>query len=743
MDPENDIYGLAAQSGVLPAADPGTNYFQDIGPSASAPQQSLDPILGSLTDEDVLAHFVPQTQEGPVTQPSQVDQLQFNAPAPAASTPTKVKVGKDVTTKGYSEAKNQQIARGPGARLDNTIRGIEDRGAAEAEADSALPREAAAAEKTAALGESQAEANYRLAEGKFKGLQAQIFRNYDLQTEKVIAEEQAKAQTAKASYVAALNDFRAARVNPAQLWDNMSGGEQVGMMAAAFVQDFLGAKGIHTSAMATFNKAIDRNIDAQVKAIETKGRAAEGFKALWDMQMAESSSKEEARLRMRGFMLDTMKTAIESNMSQYSAALATAKGQTALAKIDQELVKTINEVNKHQDAVTGQRIQQALTRYGDELQASTAYARIKADKEIAELNRKAAKGPGDPYEGLVFDTTESGNGKPIAQFNADVDPTTKREFLEKQATSSKLIRLSREYQSLLLKNKNQGLLGGTRWQDSDTAKLRNVAYEILNTRIKMQTGAAMSEPEAKRIKTAVPEALFGTQFNVREVVAQTQKHIQDELAITQQAIAHPLHPDDPRRTLANPLTRQGETEFAEAGLVESGKDREEDIEKSIAKGRIKGLEAHTANKVADAPPADVYTDYKRFTDDYGHESFDSSKTAAGSNSTSKQPRNYAQALTGLKRDATFYKHKAEELADRAAELKAKGAPATETEVEAKYYADLYQERVDILRHQAKPVAVGTNPTDRQGLYSIMMLHDLGEDAGGTSTAGEELEPTVR
>lgn len=730
MDPENDIYALAQQHGLV-----GPTLGMD--PSALAPPQEqpsqFSPVTGNLTDEDILAHFVPPSAEGLVTQPSQVE--------PPSPTPSKVKLGAEVTSKGFSEAKNQQIARGPGARLDQRIAGIEERGVAQAAERSALPIEAANQEKAAEQAYGDNEGALIQAQGRYKALEAQIKTNYDQQTETTIAEHQAAAASTKANYVAALNDFRAARVNPAQLWDYSSGGEQVGLMAMAFAKDFLGAKGVNTSAMDTWNKAVDRNIDAQVRAIQTKGDVAQGFKQLWDMQMQESTSVQETRLRMRGFMLDSFKTAVESQLAPYQSALANAKTMAAVAKIDQELVKTINEINKHQDTVTAQRIQQALQRHGDELQASTAYARIKADKEIAELNRKAAKGPGDPYENLIFDTTESGGGRPIAVFNEGVDATTKRDFLDKQATSSKLVQLSREYQSLLMKKGNQGILGGTRWQDTDTAKLRNVAYEILNTRIKMQTGAAMSEPEAKRIKTATPEALFGTQFNIGEVVAQTQKHIQDELSIRQQGIARPLHPADPRTQLANPRVIQGQSEYAEAELIESGADREKDINKSIVEGRIKGLEKHSANKEAKTPPSDVYADYKRFTDDYG---------TGGPNPEHKsdkgdKPRQFAEALTGIKRDALYFKQLAEEKAERVGK-------DPNAEIEAKYYADLYKERVDILRHIAKPVTVGTKPDDRQGLYSIMVLQDMGEDTGSpkedletssSSTAQEEIDPRAR
>lgn len=710
MDRENDIYGLAQQSGILPnpAASP------------SAPPQFLDPNFGTLTDEDLLAHFVPQQFDGPVTQPSQynpAESSQFNSPPPTAQTPSKVKVGAEVTTKGFSGAKNQQIARGPGARLDQQIAGIENRGAAEASAASEFPTSVAAEEKQAALGETEAEKNRLIAEGRYKGMQAQIFRNYDLQTEKVIGEEQGKAQVAKASYVAALNDFRSSRVNPAQLWDNMSGGEHVGMLAAAFVQDFLGAKGIHTSAMATFNKAVDRNIDAQVKAIETKGRVADGFKTLYDMQLQESSSKEEARLRMRGFMLDSFKTAVESHMAQYNSALANAKGLTATAKIDQELVKTVNEINKHQDAVTGQRIQQALTRYGDELQASTAYARIKADREIAEANRKAAKGPTDPYADLVFDTTQSGGGKAVGEFIAGVKPEEKEKYHQLQAGTNNGVALLREYQDGLRKYK-ASVLAGTRFQDTDAAKLKAKLYTYLNSYIKDYGGTAVSKEEAERLKTLTPEELFGTKFNVGAVIGQTQVDLQDKLAVVGNGIIKPLHPADPRRQIINPPIVQGKPEYDEASAVASGEADRVSPEQEHQDDLVKKLEKHSIYEPDENAGARVSADFKRFTKlvpeavhqggnaavlDPAGGIADTEGTPLGytaglakpdraRESADDTPRGYASAFTGL--------------ADQAEKAKKDGDEAT------------YGKDVEILRKWAAG-------DDTAAIYAQMKLHDIG------------------
>lgn len=690
-----------------------------------------DPFFGNMTDDDLLAAAVPgYTAEdstpsasapqdpavSPVISPTQVDH-DLLPPIPVQG---KQKASVSASRSGFSADKNAQVRRGPGGALDRRIANVEAEGDAKQSAMLA-PFDKAREESLDAIhADTKANVDYITAAGHQKHLLAQLQQHYDEQSNQLIMGAQKEAASKKADYIAALGEFRAARVNPTQLWDNMTGGEQLGMLAVAFVQDFLGAKGINTSAMATFNKAIDRNISAQEAAIRQKGDVAQGFKQLWDMQMAESNSLQETRARMRGYMLESAKTAVEAHMAQFDAQLVTAKGQAGIAKMDEELAKNIFEVTKHIDSYTSTRVNQEIQRYGDELRASMDSARIAVSREANQIERdkmKATK-PSDPYADLVYDTTQSGNGRPIAVFNEGVSPEEKKNFREQQAVSSKLIQLQREYEGLLLK-KNQGALGGTRWQDTDTAKLRNVAYEIFNTRAKIQTGAAITPSEEKRFKTATPEALFGTQFNVRAVVSQTQRHIQDELAVRQQSIARPLHPQDPRRELPNPRIIQGEPEYTEAGIIESGKENEKDLERSIREKRLQKLEKHSAFETyegdTDVSTGYIKADHERFLASQPDEVAQQKKQieyAPGMPNVMKGPMNYEVALSEIAKQAEQFKEKAAE-GDKAA-------------------ASRYAELVDDLKNVAAPATSGFETT-MPSQYALMKLQDLGEDVSEPGT----------
>ncbi len=731
MDPENDIYGLAQQAGYLPPEGPAAT-------PSYAEQQYSTPPSASFTDEDILAHYVPgYAQEDTTAAPA--------PPSPPADVlppvPTKVKQGMNVSASGYSSSKNTQVRKGPGAALDQRIANVNAEGEARKTADQASFTDAAEEARKAAHGEAVATSQFITAEGHQKALLAKLQSDYDTQTQQVIAQGQAQAASAKANYVAALNDFRASRVNPTQLYESMTTPERIGTIAMAFVHDFLGAKGIQTSAMATLNKAIDRNIDAQVRAIQTKGQAAEGFKTLWDMQMAESHSTEEARTRMRTFMLDAAKTQIEANMAQFNSALATAKGQTAIAKIDEELTKNMFDVTKHIDAVTGQRVSQEIQRYGDELRASMESARIGVERERLAIEKRKESGQLDPYAGLIFDTSDSGGGSARWEFNADIKDPERQKYRDAQAATDHITKLSREYQELSRKFKNQGLTSGTRWSSSDDRRLRAVAGEILLLRQHKVTGAAATDAERNVLQAGTPQALFAGNGLIAPAVAQTERHIRQELEASRRQVAHPLHPADPRRKLVVPPEKFGEAEYAESGLIQDQTDMDKESAKVIQEGRIKGLEKHQANEPYTAPlgtPDDVKKDHERFLKENPELPFIQGDVRPGKAQVLRPdkppqeidaaeakefkrkgyvvreagerpdaPLNFEAAITGLARDAQGYK-------ERAAEG-------------SKQDARRYEENVSLLRHIAAPALSGVNPEDPQARYALMKLGDLGED----------------
>lgn len=314
---------------------------------------------------------------------------------PAVATPlgTSHSTGASSSYRGFGENKFGQVQK---ATNDPLARGNAE---ADATANAMGAREfdplnkAYASNVDAAKAQAQAQIGMIQGQGEGALVMQRLNDEFAAEEAKINAQATAQSNQAKADYLTALNDFRAAKVDPSQLWHNMTGGERFGTLASAFVHDFLGVKGINTSAMATLNKAIDRNIDAQVQAIRTKGEAAEGFKSLWYMQRNQSASDTEARARVRGFLLDGAKQAVLANMTQYESALASAQGKSAIAKIDEELAKSYIDVYRHIDNNALALRQQALSKWQTQVNAALESQANSIRQQEANTHAKQVKDP--------------------------------------------------------------------------------------------------------------------------------------------------------------------------------------------------------------------------------------------------------------------------------------------------------------------------------------------------------------
>lgn len=411
IDPNGDIVALARAAGYLPN-DGGS------GDPSAAPDAAGTGDINGLSDP------APPPMSGGLTPPTYVPDNM--GPASAPQTPPLSSMGASVGAgMGY-----RGFNGGAYGRVSKTEGDLQkDLAAADAMAASGANQQAAVAgqwvpgARQAATDQAHAMAEKATQDGRNAVVMQRLQDDFAADEARINAESQAASNQAKADYVAALADFRAAKVDPAQLWHNMNGGERFGMLASAFVHDFLGAKGINTSAMSTFNKAIDRNIDAQIQAIKTKGEVAEGFKSLWYMQRNQSASDAEARARVRGFLLEGTKQQVIANMAQYESALATAQGQSAVAAIDKELSTTLIEVYRHADANAIQLRNQAIDKWKAKLQASIEQQNVSLRaQELAQRKKEAAPKETNPWATYIPDTSASGGGKIRYQIIAGSTP---------------------------------------------------------------------------------------------------------------------------------------------------------------------------------------------------------------------------------------------------------------------------------------------------------------------------------
>jgi hypothetical protein len=379
-----------------------------------------------------------------------------------------------------------------------------------------------------------------------QGQGALVFQklNDDFATEEMKANADATAQAnqSKADYIAALADFRASKVDPSQLWHNMNGGERFGMLATAFVHDFLGARGINTSAMATFNKAIDRNIDAQIQAIKTKGEVAEGFKSLWWMQRNQASSDTEARARVRGFLLEGAKQQVVANMAQYESALASAQGQAAVAAIDGELSKNLIEIYKHTDANAIALRNQALDKWKAKLQASLEQQSLNLKSQELDL-KKAEAGKQSSIEPVV--NPESG------KFEYYFMPwVQKEERIKVREQLSGMESLNKDFQDLreLARNAKSNFdpINGTRFAPEDQQNFDALAVRMAHN-FARANGERATDADVQDFLKSMRAKTWLNQADAEKVIAFSQNNILRPSEATVKNYLFDLPSDSPLR----------------------------------------------------------------------------------------------------------------------------------------------------------------------------------------------------
>jgi hypothetical protein len=530
---DEELLALGRASGVLPT-----------GPE-SEPQESYYDMEEPGEVRQDFRTWVPQqlgyepAYETPAPTPT--------APAPAPeSTGSSTSVGVSQSHRGFSPSKWAEVSE-----TDKELNA--DLAASEQDAQNREDRMVApqvmAAESNVLAEKARAEAEIQGI--RAKGEQALVMQRlqdeFAVEEAKANAEAQAMANKSKLDYMEALADFRASRVDPAQLWGHMTGGERFGTLVTAFVHDFLGAKGINTSAMATFNKAVDRNIDAQVMAIKTKGEVAEGFKSLWWMQRNQSASDAEARARVRGFLLEGTKQAVIANMTKYEAGLASAQGQKALAEIDAELAKNLVEIYKHSDDNALSLRNQAITKWQTKLQNSMeSWANAIRAKEAETSRRRQQKEEKPEAMRLIHDPE---TGEAVGYFQPGVGDKEQEKatelFIDAKVTSDSMNQL-RE----LVRNSKPVIdpLGGTRFQNTDQQKFDALSTKLAHQMVKAM-GERATEPDVQQMLKAMRPNSYMNMADAEKVIAFMQANVLAPAQAAYSGYAYDLPEGSPLRQI--------------------------------------------------------------------------------------------------------------------------------------------------------------------------------------------------
>ncbi len=541
--------------GYAPQEGPDDIVFepQDVGP-VTLPSQVPDAPVVSIAD-------TPLSPAGPVTSPAEAAAGGANIVAPAGRGLGQIANALSQEAKasysGYSPAASAMVQSGPElAAFNQRNAAIDAKQNATASVFLNGLDEVAQDENAAidAATKAQTDFDTELAKQRqwFIDERGRLLQQQQQMESMLDGDEEA----ARADYLASLQQ----KVNPGALWGRLDFGGKVSMGAAAFIHDFLGAKGIKTSAMDTWNSAVNRDIQAQVTNIEN---AQSGFKNLWDMTVAKSRSKQEAFARMRGYYLETAELQIDQHMMAFKAPLAQANGMKAKAAIRKEKLKNYFEVVKYRDEESRQLKQQSLQQLQIELQNAQAKALLAARNAAA---RRDAAATADPYQ----DVLRNSDGEAEWEFNKGIKPEEKQKFRDLEARSGNLDDLASEARTLMRKYKGQAKpWDDTRFAGQDAARLRAVVENFTNTRALILTGQAATDAIMDRIRSMSDKDLWGQLYQSEGVLAQLQRQMQNEMGRRRQNIAHQIPKGDPRRQTIVTKDPWNKTSYTDAKNTET------------------------------------------------------------------------------------------------------------------------------------------------------------------------------
>lgn len=676
----------------------------------------FDPIYGptdTLGDDDLLslgraAGYIPESLSPPAEEPMQggltPPEPLVSAPAETGPVspafPTNRSAGMAMGYRGYSESQADKVNKTrPGLNRDLAQADLDAKKAAEPMLDATT--QAADSGRQAATDLANATGAKIKGEGENALVMQRLQDEFAHEEMRINAEATATSNQAKADYLAALADFRASRVDPGQLWNNMSGGERFGTLMSAFVHDFLGARGINTSTMATLNKAIDRNIDAQVQGIKTKGEVAEGFKSLWYMQRNQSASEVEARARVRGFLLEGAKQAIVANMAQYESALASAQGQAAVAKIDEELAKNLIEIYKHVDSNALALRGQAIDQWKARLSASMEQQNINLRAQELDLNRQLR---GDKNKSVIEPIYDPETGDARWYFIPGVTEGEKEAMRDSLAGAAELNEAFKDLRELV-RNAKPVFDGtaNTRFAGTDQQKFNSISLRIAHGFAKAN-GERATDQDVKDFLTGLRAKTWLNAANAEQVIAYTQETIlrQPYAKLSVMAKELPGSPDE-RRAAFGVSARQSPFE---GSRTDARNTTNPPAPTTDELHRAKAVEGAAGVPGAQEVPADEVT---------------GDLMSAHEEAVRQYPHLFAKEVPGWQQPGSTTQgppqpapiHRFEKTAVELARLAAKGD----------------QKALGELKDLAGPYINGVNSEDHEAAFAAMLINDLNTPGG--------------
>lgn len=690
------------------------DYYNSMSTPASpaGPGPTLDPAM----QQDTPGGVTPQSTFGP-------GPMENNTPSSTSSTTSKNSESNSSGERGFSGDKYKQVDRttkGPEG-VDQRMADIDQRAGTQYQNEMAPILRAGEERKEAIDKGAHAEADKLAAEADEKGKIGALQQSYAGEEQKQTAIAQTKEQTALFNYQAALADFRSSRVNPGELWGNMTGGQHFGTLASIFASDFLAAGPQHTqtSVMDTLNRAVDKNIAAQVENIRNKGEVANGFQKLWEMQVQQSHSEAEARTRVRGFLLDGMKNQLESTFGQYDSDIAKYKGQEAMAAVDGEIAKNNvdvqNMIHTQAQADKGLALNEWSTKAHLAIESTNAStARMKETREA----KAAAKTAQDKFnENVIRDPSRSGGGAPLG---IGMNEKATKDLQDAAATRGNIIDLTDEFRTLANKvGKSYDGPLSAKVNDPDVARMKQIRVELLTDIAKAKSGTQYSDKFLNQLEQMIPEDTWlSTSKKADYLGAQLQQMTKQAFDTELSAKGRQVQPDE------QPLIYQGISRDKEQAVGQYAAD----VPKGMSGPEVADATGRVKAGPDNAPASDAVdqTYQKLYSKDRGD-------LIEKGDASSKNIESYWSAFTG--QDAEFHALKT----DRSGHSEEVGNIPQWADTETSlhdiaadphgYTPTEHQKALDKLVQQAFPDPNMPVWDKQEQLYAQYLLYDLTKQEG--------------
>jgi hypothetical protein len=433
---------------------------------------------------------------------------------------------------GASQA--AETRRGGSAKVSMSSRGINERTAARnkkgSDAILAGAPAAAAAHEQALMGQAagfgdvtamaeeavgmSTEAQALQAEAKAQGQRslAELNDRQAAASQRVHEVASQRSQKYRADFERSLAEYQAAEVDPSRLWSNMPGAMKFSTMIAAFVTDFLGAKGIKTSAMDSFNAAVERDIAAQVENIRKQGQATDMFRNLWDMSMREGATEAEAVDRIHAYHLAGAEKAIAAEVLKYDSDLARANGAAQIAQLRESLHTKLAGLQDKAYERAQADVNRALNAHFENRRLALQSASVSMQREALELDKiKAAMAQQGKGEEAALKAAGELNERIV------VDPNNPDQIIGAARTKEQANKIREQLSGKAalveqIAKVRDGLNGASLYngplseyiKTPEGAKLEGDYYALLGDYRRMQTGAVANQTEMAEMKRTYP-----------------------------------------------------------------------------------------------------------------------------------------------------------------------------------------------------------------------------------------------